>query len=598
MPDYAAPLADMRLALDAVADLPALLATGRYGEVDADLIDAVLEEAARFAAERIAPLNQTGDRQGARLENGRVFMPEGFPEAYRAFVEGGWNGVPFEPEYGGQGLPWVVGIAIQEMWTAANMAFSLCPLLSQGAVEAISVHGTDEQKQLYLPRLISGEWTGTMNLTEPHAGSDVGALRTRAERAEDGTYRIRGTKIFITYGEHDMVENIVHLVLARLPDAPSGTRGISLFIVPKFLVNPDGGLGPRNDVRCVGVEHKLGIHGSPTCVLAYGEDEGAIGYLLGQENRGMAAMFTMMNNARLAVGNQGVGIADRAYQQALAFAHDRRQGRALGVRESGDGMVPIIQHPDVRRMLMTMRALSEAARAICYANAAAMDWARAAPDEEARAQAQARVDLLTPVSKAWATDVGVEAASLGIQVHGGMGFIEETGAAQHLRDARILPIYEGTNGIQAIDLVARKLPMHNGAVMMAMIDEMKRDGRAMTDNANAALQALGRALEPAIEGLVKTSLWLGGKLAGAPNDALAGATPYLRQFGLVAGGWLLGKEALALAEKGETGRAATAKFETVRFYATNILPQAEGLIPAITSGVEALGAESAEALAL
>jgi butyryl-CoA dehydrogenase len=436
-----------------------------------------------------------------------------------------------------------------------------------------------------------------MNLTEPHAGSDVGALRTRAARQADGTYRIKGTKIFITYGEHDMADNIVHLVLARLPDAPPGTKGISLFIVPKYLPNADGAPGQRNDLRCVGLEHKLGIHGSPTCVMAYGEEDGAVGFLLGEENRGMAAMFTMMNNARLAVGNQGVGIAERAYQQALDYAQERRQGRALGAKDDGGGMSPIIAHPDVRRMLMTMRALTQASRAICCATAAAIDWSRVAADEAARAAAQARVEILTPIAKGWSTDAGCEVASLGVQVHGGMGFIEETGAAQHMRDARILPIYDGTNGIQAIDLVARKLPLEGGGAMRRLIGEMQETAQALGASGDAALQALGRALGGGVKAMADASLWLGGKLMSAPNDALAGATPYLRLAGLVVGGWLLGKEGLAVVERGAPDAAGRDKLDTIRFYATNLMPQAAALAAAATSGVDTLGAEPAEALA-
>ncbi len=446
MTDYAAPLADMRFALTEIAGIDEIARLPGCEQASPDVVDAVLEEAGKLAGGVLAPLNRIGDRQASRLENGVVRTPDGFKEAYAKYVEGGWNALPFPPEHGGQGLPMALSTAVFEMWNSANMGFALCPLLNVGAVEALHAHGTQEQKQVYLPKLVSGEWTGTMNLTEPQAGSDVGALRTRAVRDGDG-YRITGQKIFITYGEHDMAANIVHLVLARLPDAPPGTRGISLFLVPKFLVDADGKLGQRNDVRCVSLEHKLGIHASPTCVLAYGDNGGAVGFLIGEENRGMECMFTMMNNARLNVGLQGVAIAERAYQQARDFARQRVQSRPV-TATSGD-TYPIIHHPDVRRMLLSMRAQTEAMRALAYYTAGAIDRARHYPDSEARAAQQRRVDLLIPVVKAWSTDLGVEIASTGVQVHGGMGFIEETGAAQHLRDARIAPIYEGTNGIQA-----------------------------------------------------------------------------------------------------------------------------------------------------
>ncbi|MBI3454119.1 MAG: acyl-CoA dehydrogenase, partial [Rhodospirillales bacterium] len=454
MSTYTAPLNELGFVLEEIAGLPRIAALPGYDHATSDLVGQVLEEAGKVASEVLAPLNTVGDRTGSVLENGVVRTPPGFKEAYRQHVDGGWNSVPFDAEHGGQGLPWVVATAIQEMWTSANFAFNLCPLLNLGAVELLQAHGSAEQKRLFLPKMVSGEWTGTMNLTEPQAGSDVGALRTRAERA-DGHYKIIGQKIFITYGEHDFTDNIIHLVLARTPGAPAGSKGISLFVVPKFQVGPDGQMGPRNDLRCVSLEHKLGINASPTCVMAYGDNGGATGYLIGEENRGLEYMFTMMNSARLNVGLQGVSIAERAYQQARDFAHTRMQGYDMAKR--GDGPVPIIRHPDVRRMLLVMRANTEATRALAYAAYAALDHADRHPDAAERQRWQARVDLLTPVVKAWSTDTGVEVASLGIQIHGGMGFIEETGAAQHLRDARIAPIYEGTNGIQANDLVFRKL---------------------------------------------------------------------------------------------------------------------------------------------
>jgi alkylation response protein AidB-like acyl-CoA dehydrogenase len=455
-----------------------------------------------------------------------------------------------------------------EIWTGANMALSLNPMLSRGVVTALLAHGTPEQKRLVLPKLASGAWTGTMNLTEPQAGSDVGALKTKAEPVGDGTYRISGTKIFITWGEHEMAENIIHLVLARLPGAPEGTKGISLFLVPKFLIKPDGSLGARNDLRCIGLEKKLGIHGSPTCVMSYGENGGAIGTLVGAEHRGMAAMFTMMNDARLNVGIQGLGIAEAASQKALAYARERRQGRRADTSSS----VAIVEHPDVRRMLITMRAQTEVARALCYATALAIDQSHVARDEAQRARARARADLLTPVAKSWSTDIGVEVASLGVQVHGGMGFIEETGAAQYLRDARITPIYEGTNGIQAIDLVTRKLPLDDGRVVGALIGEMKETAAALPRDLSAGLLRGIDALSGASDGLL-------ARVKSAPDDALAGASPYLALFGIVVGAHFLGRGALT----GEPSHVALA-----RFYTQNILPQAQGLASAAMAGADAL----------
>jgi alkylation response protein AidB-like acyl-CoA dehydrogenase len=437
MTAYAAPLTEMRFVLDEIADLAAVARLPGYEEATPDLADAILEEAGKLAAEVLAPLNQSGDREGATFENGVVRTATGFREAYHRYVESGWNALPFDPDYGGQGLPWTLATAIQEMWNSANLGFALCPMLTQGAVELLQAHGSDAQKALWLPKLISGEWAGTMNLTEPQAGSDVGALKTRAE-PRDGHWLITGQKIFITYGEHDLTENIAHMVLARTPGAPAGTKGLSLFLVPKVLVGDDGSLGQRNDLRCVSIEHKLGIHASPTAVLAFGDSGGAVGTLIGEENRGMACMFTMMNNARLAVGLEGVAIAERAYQQALAYARERRQSSALGSADPTP--VAIVRHPDVRRMLMTMKSQIEAMRALIYTTAATLDRAKRAPDEAARARAQTKADLLIPVAKAWSTDLGCEIASLGVQVHGGMGFIEETGAAQYYRDARIAPI--------------------------------------------------------------------------------------------------------------------------------------------------------------
>jgi 3-(methylthio)propanoyl-CoA dehydrogenase len=573
MTGYTAPIRDMAFTLEAVAGLPEL--ARYYGDnADSDLVAQVLEGAAKLAEDVLAPLNAPGDRTGSVLENGIVRTPPGFKEAYRAYVDGGWNGLPFSAEFGGQELPWLVTTAAQEMWQSASLAWTLGPLLTTGAVEALLAHGTAEQKRIYLPKLVAGEWMGTMNLTEPQAGSDVGALRTRAVREGDH-YRITGQKIFITYGDHDWTDNVVHLVLARLPDAPAGSKGISLFLVPKFLVEADGRLGARNDLRVVSLEHKLGIHASPTCVMAYGDSGGAIGYLIGKENEGLACMFTMMNNARLQVGLQGVAIAERAYQQARDYARNRVQSRELGGQSAAS--VPIIRHPDVRRMLLTMRALTEASRALTYTAAAALDLSKHHPDPAERARHQARVDLLTPVVKAWSTDIGVEVASLGVQVHGGMGFIEETGAAQHYRDARITPIYEGTNGIQANDLVFRKLGRDRGAAARAFLDEIAASlpslgavagdhGRALCDQLAAGHAALGNATTVILEQAVAD-----------PRAAAAAAVPYLQLFGTVAGGYLTSRAAVAaasaLAESGDS-EFHRAKILTARFYADHILSRA------------------------
>ncbi|MGF1610258.1 MAG: acyl-CoA dehydrogenase [Kiloniellales bacterium] len=592
MTGYHAPLTEMRFVLEAVAGLGEVAALPGYEETTPELVEAVLGEAGRLAGEVLAPLNQTGDREGSRFENGVVRTPAGWAEAYRRYVEGGWNALPFEPEHGGQGLPWTLAAAVQEMWQSANMSFALCPLLTQGAVELLQVHGTSEQRASYLPKLVSGEWTGTMNLTEPQAGSDVGALKTKAVRDGD-RYRITGQKIFITYGEHDIAPNIVHMVLARLPDAPAGTKGISLFLVPKFLVREDGSLGPRNDLRCASLEHKLGIHASPTAVMAYGDNGGAVGTLVGEENQGMACMFTMMNNARLSVGLQGLAIAERAYQQALGYARERVQSAALD--KPMHGPVPIIAHPDVRRMLMTMKAQVEAMRALAYTTAAALDRAKRHPEAGERAEAQALVDLLIPVVKAWLTDLGCEVASLGVQVHGGMGYIEETGAAQHFRDARIAPIYEGTNGIQALDLLRRKLARDEGEAARRLFAEMQRSLDELRSLPGEDIKALRDGLLPGLASLEDATGWLLGALKEKPVRAAAGASPYLRLFGTVVGGWLLARGAVAalkrLGEDGAGDQAGGAAFlrakpVTARFYAENLLPQATALAAAVMHGAD------------
>jgi acyl-CoA dehydrogenase len=571
---YRAPVADIAFALEHASGFGPALAEGLYGDLSQDVVQAVLEEAGRFAGDVLAPLNVTGDRHGTPFKDGAVATAPGWKDAYRAWAQAGWNGLAAPAQWGGQALPQAVNAACIEMWNSAALAFGLGPALTMAGVDALVAHGSDDLRRAYLPKLVSGEWMGTMQLTEPQAGSDVGALRTRAERAGDGSYRITGQKIFITYGEHDFTDNIIHLVLARLPGAPEGTRGISLFLVPKFLLNPDGSLGARNDVRAHSIEHKLGIHASPTCTMVYGDNGGATGFLIGEENRGMACMFTMMNQARLSVALQGVAIAERATQQALAYARERKQGRAGGAQS---GASPIIAHPDVKRMLLTMRALTRAARAICYATAVALDRAQRSPDEAARKAAHERASLLTPVAKAFSTDIGTEVASLGVQVHGGMGYVEETGAAQHYRDARITPIYEGTNGIQAIDLVTRKLPLAGGATVRAHIGEIRRTVAAVDATNDPALGWTGVRLRDAVDSLERATNWL---LGGQHNDldpALAGATPYLRLFALATGGALLAQEALAAKRLAGNDGDAAARTALARFFAENMAVQAGAL---------------------
>ncbi len=571
---YRAPINDILLALNHGAGLKAAVAAGHYGDFDGDITAAVLEEAGKFASDVLAPLNKVGDEHGITLDAGKVTTAPGWPDAYKRWTDAGWNAVSGPEAFGGQGLPLAINAACTEIWSASNVAFGLCPLLTLSAIEALYAHGSDELKTIYLEKLVSGEWTGTMQLTEPQAGSDVGALRTRAERMPDGSYRIKGTKIFITYGDHDMTDNIVHFVLARLPDAPAGTKGISLFLIPKFLVNADGSKGARNDIHASGVEHKLGMHASPTCTMTMGDHGGAVGYLIGEENRGMACMFTMMNQARLSVALQGVAIAERATQQAFAYARERKQGRATGV-ESGSS--PIIAHPDVKRMLLTMRALTRAARALSYATAVALDRAQRSPDEAARRAAHERASLLTPVAKAFSTDIGSEVASLGVQVHGGMGYIEETGAAQHYRDARIAAIYEGTNGIQAIDLVTRKLPLAGGATVRAYIGEIRRTVEAVNATNDAAFGWTGVRLQDAVDALERATHWLLGSQRNDLDAALAGATPYLRLFALAAGGALLAEEALAAMRLAGNGADAAGRTAIARFFAENLAVQAASL---------------------
>ena len=592
---YQAPLADIGFALKHGAAFSSALDEGLFGDLTMDVVEAVLAEAGRLAGEVIAPLNRVGDTFGTPFKGGVVTTAPGWKEAYKTWRDGGWNGLAAPVEWGGQALPQSINIACIEMWNSAAMAFAVGPLLTIAAIDALHAHGSEQLKRIYLEKMVTGEWTGTMQLTEPQAGSDVGALRTRAERAADGTYRIKGQKIFITSGEHDLTENIIHFVLARLPDAPPGTRGISLFLVPKFLPNADGTPGKRNDVRAHSVEHKLGIHGSPTCTMILGDEGGAIGYLVGEENRGMLCMFTMMNQARLGVGLEGVGIADRAYQQALAFAQERRQGRAIG--KQGDGLDAIIVHPDVKRMLMQMRALTAAARTICYATAVALDVATRATDAKVRADAAARGALLTPIAKAFSTDIGNEVTSLGVQIHGGMGFIEETGAAQHYRDARITSIYEGTNGIQSIDLVTRKLAANGGAAVWALLGELTEIVIRVETSNDPAFGTTGAKLRDALLSLDRTSRWLLERVGSAPNDALAGATPYLRLFGSTLGGCMLAGEALAARDLGEPAGDPARYVTLARFFAENITVQAGSLERTVIDSAEAVNGADAVLLA-
>jgi alkylation response protein AidB-like acyl-CoA dehydrogenase len=584
MTTYRAPVRDMQFVINELAGLKSFAALPGYEEVTPELAEAVLEEAARLASEVLAPLNKSGDEQGASLTKDGVAAADGFAAAYRRFVDNGWNGLGGDPEYGGQGLPGLVAAAAVEMWNSANMSFALCPLLTAGAMEAVKAHASDDLKNRFLPKLVSGEWSGTMNLTEPQAGSDLSAVRAKAV-PEGDHYRISGQKIFITWGDHDMADNIVHLVLARLPDAPEGTRGISLFVVPKFLVGPDGSLAGRNDVECASIEHKLGIHASPTCVMSFGEKEGAIGYLVGRENEGLPHMFTMMNEARQKVGLQGLAIAERAYQAARDYAKERVQGRPVGQR-SGD-RVAIIHHPDVRRMLLTMKSQVEAMRAFGYVLAADVDLAHKHPDAAERQHRQERVDLLTPVLKGWCTELGVEIASLGIQVHGGMGFIEETGAAQHLRDARIAPIYEGTTGIQAGDLVGRKLPADNGRAMAALIGEMHAVEAQLGGSDNLDFPAIHENLAAGIQALEQATQWMLQTIGTDPDAALGASVNYMMLTGYVCGGWQMARAALvarARLNAGEDENFCRAKIATARFYAEQILPKANALLTAVKSG--------------
>ncbi len=587
MTAYLAPVRDMEFVLRELAGLDEIAALPGYEDASWELVASVLEEAGRIAGEVLAPLNQTGDRQGARLIDGKVGTAEGWGTAYRTLAEGNWIGLAATPQYGGMGLPSVVNIAVSEMWQAANMAFALCPMLSQGAYNAISECGSAEQKAAFLPRLASGEWCGTMNLTEAAAGSDLGAIRTKAAKSGDH-YLISGQKIFITYGDHQLTENIVHLVLARTPDAPPGVKGISLFIVPKFLVNADGSLGARNDVHCVSLEHKMGIHASPTAVMAFGDRGGAVGYLVGEENRGLEYMFVMMNHARLNVGLQGLAIAERAYQQALAYARERIQGKPIGCSEKS----AIIGHPDVRRMLMTMKARVEAMRALSYVAAAALDKAHSHPSPEQRAATKRYAEFLNPIVKGWCTETGNEVASLGVQVHGGMGYIEETGAAQHLRDARITTIYEGTTAIQANDLINRKLLRDQGVEARQALDEVAGLAEDLSHQSDDDLRTIGRALRQGAETASRAVAWLLTAAGEDPRLPAAASVPLLMLLGTVLGGHQLARAAVAARRHLEAGNGDpsfhAAKLKTARFYADNLLPQAAGLLGAATDGARSV----------
>jgi 3-(methylthio)propanoyl-CoA dehydrogenase len=581
--NYIAPLQDMQFVFKELAGLDDITRLPGCEEATEDVVAAILEEAGKFAGGVIAPLNRVGDREGTKWANNEVTMPAGFGDAYQQFIENGWHGLGHDAEYGGQGLPRVVSAAVREMWKAANHAFALCPMLTDAAIEALELCGTDELKQQYLPKMVAGEWTGTMNITEPQAGSDLAAIRSRAEPQTDFSYRIFGQKIFITYGEHDLAENIIHLVLARLPDAPPGVKGISLFVVPKLLVNADGSLGARNDAYCVSIEHKLGIHASPTCVMSFGDNGGAVGYLVGKANEGLKYMFIMMNAARYAVGLEGLGLAEASYQHALAYARERVQSRAI---EGSADSVAIVQHPDVRRMLMLMKSQTEAMRALAYVVAAAQDRALHCADAAERQKNQGFVDLMTPVVKGWLTETANRIAYLGVQVHGGMGFIEETGAAQFMRDARITTIYEGTTGIQANDLIGRKIAREGGTTLKTVIAHMRVTQAELAASADADCQSIAAALKGGIDAVVEAGDYIVAQYGTNVREVAAGAVPFLQLMGIVSGGWQMGRAALIAQAKVGAGETAfyTAKIKTARFYAEHVLVEAPGLARAIVAG--------------
>ena len=593
MSAYTAPLAEMEFTLHQIAGMDTLASLPKFAHAEADLISQILEEAGKFASNVLNPLDQSGDTVGAQIENGVVRTPPGFADAYQQFAEAGWVSLQFDEAQGGQSLPSVLQVATAEMWNAANMAFSLCPLLSQGASDVLERKGSSDQQEIYLRRMLAGEWTGTMNLTEPQAGTDLGSIRTKSERQGDH-YLITGQKIYITYGEHDMCANIIHLVLARSPDGPPGSKGLSLFLVPKFLANPDGSLGQRNDLRAVSIENKIGIHGSPTCVMSYGDNGGAVGYLIGEENKGIENMFIMMNNARLMVGLQGLAVADRAYQQAAQYAKDRVQGRAV---EGSAGSVAIIQHPDVRRMLMDMRSQIEAMRGLTYLAAAELDRANAETDAERAAAAQARAELLIPIVKAYNTDRGVEIASTNVQVHGGMGFIEDTGAGQIYRDARILPIYEGANGIHALDLIGRKIARDGGAAAADIIADARAEVDALTGSSDARLARIADRLSAALDAAEQCTDWVATTMKQDPRLAASGSATYLKMMGVTLGGWLLAKGA-RIADAAIAGGACDADFmndkiTTADYFAQHHLTQVPAMtIPVIEGGAAVLALDA------
>ena len=572
MSEYHAPLIDMQFVLNRVAGLDEILGLDAYQGMDEELVAAILDESSKFTSEVLSPLNRVGDESASQYSDGEVITPPGWIDAYRQFIEAGWNGLAFDPERGGQGLPWLVATAVQEMWHSANMSFGLCPLLTQGSIRALEAHASDEQQDIYMNRLISGEWAGTMNLTESHAGSDLSVIRTRAV-AEGDHYRVIGQKVFITYGEHDLTENIIHFVLARCTDSPEGVKGISLFIVPKFLVNEDGSLGARNDLRCVSIEHKLGIHASPTAVMSYGDEGGAVGYLIGEKNRGLEYMFTMMNLARHAVGVEGLAVAERAYQQALDYAKQRVQGSATGSRDR----VAIIQHPDVRRMLLTMKSLVQAMRCLAYYTSGVFDLSHQHPDESERSRYADDLGLLIPMVKGWCAEMGNEVAYIGVQVHGGMGFIEETGAAQYLRDARITPIYEGTTGIQANDLISRKILRDRGAAITRFIADVTKSLDSLNDE--ESVQQICKSVRSGIRILRQVTDWVLETGADNPQIPAAASVGYLHVLSIVTAGWLMAKSADATAtmmKESETDQDyLTAKLVTAKFFVTHILPRAQ-----------------------
>ena len=588
MSTYIAPVKDMLFNMNELAGLQEIAGLPGNEDVSADLVEAILDEAGKFASEVVDPLNKVGDKQGNKWDNGVVTTADGFKEAYASFCETGWNGMPASTEFGGQGLPVTVSTAVLEMWKSASISFSLCQMLTLGAVEAIAHHGSDALKATFLPNMVSGKWTGTMNLTEPQAGSDLAAIRSKADPRGDGTYAITGTKIFITWGEHDMAENIVHLVLARLPDAPPGVKGISLFIAPKFLVNADGSLGERNDLICASIEHKMGIHGSATAVMSFGDKGGAIGYLVGEPNRGLEYMFTMMNHARLNVGLEGVGVSERSYQHALAYARERVQGKIIGDK-SGEKK-PILHHPDVRRMLMDMKSRTEAGRALAYYVAGCMDRAHSHPDADVRAANQRRLELLTPVVKGWCTENAQGITWNGVQVHGGMGFIEETGAAQYMRDARIITIYEGTTAIQANDLIGRKTAKEGGQSMRQLLAEIAETGAALRASDDARLKAIADALGDGIAALDEATNWLIGNYDANPQAAAAGSVPFLKLTGIVVGAWLMARSAAIAVERLDAadGDFYKAKLATASYFVQHVVPEANSYRDAIVGGAESV----------